>query len=64
MPVDYYLAIKALRSLRGTELVEIRMMVDAATSVANLIPHQFTRLLDGCRGRVPFEGQCPSRVMM
>jgi hypothetical protein len=65
MPVDYYLAIKTLSPLRGTELVEIRTIVDAATSVANadvsaLIPHQFKRLLDGCLGRVPFEGQCPS----
>jgi hypothetical protein len=54
---------EALRPLGRTELVEVRMTVDAAIWVRNAdvlatICHKFNGLLDGRRSRVPFERQC------
>jgi hypothetical protein len=57
------LALRVLRPLSRTELVEFRMTVNAAICIrdANVsapIPHKFKGLLDGRRSRVPFERHC------
>jgi hypothetical protein len=62
----------ASRRLTGTELVEVRMTVDAAiwardADVSAPIPDEFKGLLDGRRSRVPFERHCAAEsvpVMM
>lgn len=55
---------EVLRPLSRTELVEFRMSVDVAIRVRDAdvsapIPDKFDGLLDGRRGRVPFERHCP-----
>jgi hypothetical protein len=54
---------EVLRPLGRTELVEVRMTVDAAIWVRNAdvsapVLHKLYRLFDGRRSRVPFERHC------